>query len=854
MIAFDVARIREALEKAYQATDVSAENLDLITENVVEVLEVLHEDCEVMGLEHIQDVVEKELMKAGEYTVAKQYILYRQEHTEQRKEEQQDIKNKFEQNQLKVTKDDGSWEVFDIAKIRKTYDQVNTGYEELCPFAELETNLVKYLVDGIKTADIMKMLIKAAIDLISVDTIHWQFIAWRLLTSDLYKQSSRERNIAVQKLYSPESFLQLVEEYVEDQLYYQEFFDTYSKEDFLKAWAYIKPERDMDYGYTTLLMFKKRYLLNPNGIIKELPQHMYMAVAMFLAVPEKKEVRFTKAMEFYDVISTQKLSLATPTLMNSRRKFHQLSSCFVLTADDDLRWIYHTIENVAQLSKLWGWVGTYRWHIRSKGWYIRWVKWVSWGVMPWLKVLNDTAIAVNQLWARAGAVSVTTDIWHRDIYDYLDMQTETGDIRRKSFDLFPSVSIPDLFMQRVSEWAKRSLFDPKEILDVTGQRLEDLWGDEFAVFYTACENNPKLALKKEIDAKELFKIFLKSVVETGMPYVFFRDTVNKLNPNKHAGKVYSTQLCTEITQNMSAPKFVEEVEEDGTTAIKYTPGDAVVCNLSSINMAKVYTEDEMKKVIPTALRIMDNVIDMNYFPFKEAEITNLKYRSVWLWFLGLAEHLATNGFMYESEEAREHVDALFEKYAYHTIRWGVMLAKERGAYSLFKDSDRSKWLVMWKDKAWFDQNSKTDLDWTHLLSDLQKYGTRFSYHMSPAPNTSTANVVGTTAGLLPIYKKYYVYTDAVAPSVNVAPKLSKDNFWLYKEYVNMRMTEVIKMIATVQKRIDQSISFEWIIDPANTSPKDLYDYYFQARKQQIKTVYYVRSMTLDVKECVSCSG
>ncbi len=291
-------------------------------------------------------------MKAGEYEVAKQYILYRQERAEKRMATKETIKSKFEHRELNVMKDDGRLELFDISKIKRTYDQIIIGYEDLCPFEDLEKNLVKYLVDEIKTSDIMKMMVKAAIDLISVDNIYWQFIAGRLLTSDLYKQSSRQRGIAVKELYTPESFLQLVEEYVEGQLYYQDFLNKYSKEDFLKAGEYIKAERDMDYGYTTLLMFKKRYLLNPNGVIKELPQHMYMAVAMFLAVPEKQEERLAKALEFYDVISTQKLSLATPTLMNARRKFHQLSSCFVLTADDDLRGIYHTIENVAQLSKL----------------------------------------------------------------------------------------------------------------------------------------------------------------------------------------------------------------------------------------------------------------------------------------------------------------------------------------------------------------------------------------------------------------------------------------------------------------------------------------------------------------------
>jgi len=793
-------------------------------------------------------------MKAEKYDVAKQYIIYRQKHDEKREKERKMVKEKFEDHQLKVIKNDGSWEFFDIEKIKKVYERVALGLEEKCCFVDLEKNLTRYLVDRIKSKDIMKMLVKCAIDLISVDNIDWQLIAWRLLTIDLYKHASRERKISVDDLYKPESFADLVEEYVKNDLYYQQFLEVYSRKDFVEAGKYIDAKRDMDYGCTTLQMFKKRYLLNPNGVIKELPQYMYMAGAMFLAIPEKKEDRLGKAFEFYDITSQQKLSLPTPTLMNARRKFHQLSSCFKISVGDDLRSIYHSIENIAQISKFGGWVGTYRWNIRSKWGSIRWVKWVSGGILPWLKVVNDTAIAVNQLGARAGAVSVTNDVWHRDIHDYLYMQTETWDIRRKCFDIFPSVSIPDLFMKRVTEWWEWTLFDPKEILDVTWKKLQDFFGDDFEKFYIECENNENLELREKTMARDLFKVLLKSVVETWLPYVFFRDTVNKLNPNKHAGNVYSTQLCTEILQNMSETEFVEEVMDDGTVNIKYKPGDSVVCNIASLNMAKVNTEEEMKKVIPLSMRILDNVTTMSFFPFKEAELTAKKYRSVGLWFLGMAEYLATNGFMYESVKAREHIDQLFEKYAYYTVKASVDLAKEKWKYEVFEWSEWSKWIVMWKNKDWFEKNSKTDLNWTGLLQSMQENGLRNAYLFAPAPNTSTANVVWTTAGILPIYKKYYVYTDAVAPSVNVAPKLSKENFWLYKEYVNMKMPEVIEMVATVQKWIDQSISFEWIINPADTSPKDIYDYYFQAWRVGIKTVYYVRSMSLDVKECVSCES
>jgi len=261
----------------------------------------------------------------------------------------------------------------------------------------------------------------------------------------------------------------------------------------------------------------------------------------------------------------------------------------------------------------------------------------------------------------------------------------------------------------------------------------------------------------------------------------------------------------------------------------------------------------MKQIIPLSMRVLDNVISLNYFPIKEAELTAHKYRSVWLGFLGLSEYLATHQMMYDSQVAVDHVNHLFERYAYHVFSASKNLSKERWQYSVFPGSERSKGIIMWKDKRRFEQNSKYSNERSQLIDDIKAYGLRFSYHMSPAPNTSTANVVWTTAGLLPIYKKYFVYNDAVAPSVNVAPKLSQENMRFYKEYVNMKMPEVINMISTIQKRIDQAISFERIINPAEISPKDLYDYYFQGREQGLKTVYYVRSMSLEVKECVSCS-
>jgi len=858
IIPFDISRIERAIEKAFESLgNFDKVLVDSIAMKVLSDMEakLVGKEEKTLEIETIQDFIEKRLMQEGLYEVAKNYIIYRNTRSEKRERTKEKIEKKLENKTLKIIKSDGKKEVFDIEKVRETYKRVSYQLARTCPFEALEESLKKYIVDDMHTSDMSKMMIKSALDLISVENVSWQIIAWRLALIDLYKQASKTRGIAIKDIYKSKSYKALFDEYIEKWLYYKDFYKYYNDEDILKAGKKIQKENDLAYSYTTILMYKKRYLLNPNKIIKELPQEMYMSVALFLAIPEKKENRLALAFKIYEYCAEGKISLPTPTLLNARTNYHQLSSCFKLNVDDDLRSIYHNIENMAQISKFgWG-IGVYLWNIRSKGGSIRGVKWVSGGVNPWVKVINDTAIAVNQLGSRAGAISVTLDVWHRDIYDFLDLQTETGDIRRKAFDIFPAVTFPDLFMKRVENNENWTLFDPKEIKDLTWKSLQDLFGEEFEAFYIQCENNPNLELKESVPAKDLFKKYLKSTVETGMPYAFFRDTVNKLNPNKHAGNIYSTQLCVEICQNTSPSKFVwEKIDENGNIAIQYEPWESVVCNLASINVAKVHSDEDIDAVIPVAMQVLDNVIDLNFYPIKEAELTAMKYRSVGLGFLGLAEYLAVNKLAYDSEEARKKVDILFEKFAYRTLKSSQELAKEKGKYSLFDGSEWSKGKIFWKDEQWFLAHSHLKEKWKTLITDIKKTWLRFAYHLAPAPNTSTALVMGTTASILPIYKRYFIETNAFAPSINVAPNLSSDNFWYYKEYVNMNMEDVIDMVSVIYKWIDQSISFEWIINPQKVSPADLYSYYLRAWKEGIKTVYYVRGMSLEVEKCESCSG
>ncbi len=859
IIPFDRTRIERAIELACDAIGMTDKSfIPAVTDEVVKDLNNIYGEIfvnRVPTVEDIQDIVERELVKANFFDLAKSYIIYREERRKERAERHERLVREFEEKTLKVTKADGSKERFDVNKLRVVFDRASKGFEETCHFEDLMDSFKKNLVDDIKTSDIEALLVKTCVDLVTVENIAWQNIAARILLGGLYKKAIKNRGIDQKDIYSAAAYKAHFDDYIAKGLYYKEFYEYYSEADILEAGRHLSKETDESYEYTTIVSFIKRYLLNPNKIVRELPQEMYMSVALFLAVPEKKENRLALALKIYEHCSKQRISLPTPTLLNARTNYHQLSSCFKINVDDDLRGIYHAVENMAQISKFGGGVGVYLGNIRARGSAIRGVKGMSGGVNPWIKVVNDTAIAVNQLGSRLGAISVTLDIWHLDIYDFLDLQTETGDIRSKAFDIFPAVSIPDLFMKRLQADESWTLFDPHEVKSLYGKSLQDHFGEEFEAFYLELEQDERLTMKKAASAKEIFKKFLKTTVETGMPYVFFRDTVNRLNPNKHAGNIYSTQLCTEICQNTSSSKFIEETIEDGKIVLRYEPGDLVVCNLASVNVATVHEPKVIADVFPVLMRILDNVITLNYYPIQEAKRTSERYRSVGVGYLGLAEYLATRKIAYDTEEARQETDRLFERYAYHTYRASIDLAKERGTYELYQGSEYSKGILLGRNLAWYEKNTAFATEWRTLFADMKAHGVRFAYHTAPAPNTSTAGVVGTTAALLPIYKRYFVETNLSAPTIRVAPKLSKDNFWFYKEYIHMDMADVISLIAVVYKWVDQSISFEWMIDPSKVSPAQLYGYYVQAWEKEIKTVYYVRSLSGEVKDgCVSCSG
>jgi len=537
---------------------------------------------------------------------------------------------------MHVLKRNGQKEALDISKIRIAIGFACEGID-VDPI-ELELDAQIQFKDSISTKEIQQLLIRTAAEKVSPQTPQWQYVAARLLLYDLYKEVGHLRGYKVKdklngkyKPYNPDSFYQLVKTYAEKGIYGSYLLEEYTEEEFNTLSRYIDPDRDLLFNYTGIKVLVDRYLVrDEDGNVVELPQEMYMLIAMTLALPEKREERLKWAKTFYDLLSKHEISLATPTLMNARRTHTQLSSCFVLTVDDDLYDIFDNVQKAGQISKFAGGLGIYLGKIRATGAPIRKFKGASSGVLPVVKILNDVMIYVDQLGMRKGSASITLDIWHKDVLDFLEVKTNVGDERKKAHDIHPAISIPDLFMKRLKSRDKWTLFDPyycKNVKD--GKNLEDLYGEEFEKVYEKLERELPAYAKKEVPAFELWKRLLTVVFETGEPYIFFRDTANKLNPNKHCGMVYSSNLCHEIVQNMSTTQHIEDtLLEDGTIVHKKKSGDVVVCNLGSINLGKVYTKEDMERVVPVLVRMLDNVINMNYYAIKEAEYTNKRYRAI----------------------------------------------------------------------------------------------------------------------------------------------------------------------------------------------------------------------------------
>ncbi|MEN3034500.1 MAG: ribonucleoside-diphosphate reductase subunit alpha [Aquificaceae bacterium] len=760
-----------------------------------------------------------------------------------------------------VLKRGGEKEPMDISKIRVVIDFACEGLD-VDPL-ELEADARIQFREGISTKEIQALLIRTAADKISPSAPQWQYVAARLLLYDLYKEVGHQRNYEVKDKingsytpYRPDSLYENVLNLANRGIYGSYLLENYSKEEFDYLAGLIDAKRDLLFTYTGLKILADRYLVrNEEGFITELPQEMYLLIAMTLAIPEKKSERISYVKEFYELISNHEVSLATPTMMNARRPHTQLSSCFVLTVDDDLYDIFDNVQKAGQISKFAGGLGIYLGKIRAAGAPIRKFKGASSGVLPVVKILNDVMVYVDQLGMRKGSASITLDIWHRDIEDFLEVKTNVGDERKKAHDIHPAVSIPDIFMQRLLKDEYWTLLDPYYCKNVKGEKnLEDLYGEEFEEAYLKLEKSVPPDGKKTIKAFELWKRLLSVIFETGEPYVFFRDTANRLNPNKHCGIVYSSNLCHEIVQNMSASSHLEHSFEDGLIVHKKRPGDVVVCNLGSINLGKVYKNEDIKRVMPILVRMLDNVISMNFYAIKEAEWTNRRYRAIGIGVSNYHYRLAKEGIAFESQEHLDFADALFERIAYWAIDSSCELAKERGHYELFRGSEWEKGIFFGRSAEENSAISKNGFDWEELSKRVKQYGLRNGYLIALMPTGSTSLIVGATPSIDPIFSRFYKEENMSGILPQVPPEVDT-LYWHYKSAHQIDQTWVIRAAGIRQMWIDQAQSLNLFIDPDKVDGPTLSSLYQLAWQVGLKTVYYCRSKSItDIEECESCTS
>ncbi|MEK7432414.1 MAG: ribonucleoside-diphosphate reductase subunit alpha [Cyanobacteriota bacterium] len=727
---------------------------------------------------------------------------------------------------------------------------------------ELTHEFSKEYLESEDISKVLKTLITKALKLTSIDKfehLDWRIIASRLLLFYLYKESMETRGIEYNYENPPyNGYYEFLKEAIASNLYDNKITDVYTKEQIEEIAEEINYKYDLDFDFAGMNLLSERYLIKRNSKVFELPQDLFLSVSLLLAIPEPEETRMEMAKKFYHAIASRKISLATPIILNLRKPSGNLSSCFIGAMDDSLDSIYYTLDQIAQISKNAGGCGVNISRIRASGSNIREVKSASSGVMPWLKLINDTGIAVNQQGARAGAVTVALDIWHYDIDDFLHCQTENGDLRKKTFDIFPQIVIPDLFMRRVENNELWSLFDPNEAKVKYGIHLAELYGKEFEDKYTFLEKQD-LDLVKKVSAKELFKTFLKTVVETGMPYVTFKDTMNKYNPNKHCGMIGNANLCTESFSNFKPSDVKRKVIDDKLKIIskEVIAGELHTCNLISLNLALMDNYEEVDYYTRLNVRILDNTIDISTAPVLEAYKHNHEYRILGVGAMGLADWLVKNKKNYSN--GNDIVSALFERIAYSGIDESIDLAEKRGKYPKYEGSDWDNGVIMGKDEKWFLEN-ETSLGsniWQQLIGKLKTHGIRNGGLFAIAPNTSTSLLMGATASVLPIFNKFFI-DKASKGSVPVCPPfMSQETFWYYQENKNLDQNLIINMISEIQRWTDQGISMELYLNlNLDLKAKDIYDLYMNAWKKECKTVYYIRSIALKTTDegCISCAN
>lgn len=858
VVDFDPVRIRTAVEKAA----ISTNRHDLafvipLTDEVVKMLEEKLsrvEEPETPTVENIQDMVEKALMKDGFYEIAKAYILYREQQAEKR---QAELLEKMKKKELMVVKRSGQKEPFTTKKLQAAIERAVAGFEDVIDAAEVAEAAKRDLFDGISTTDIDKsvvMTMKARIE----KEPAYSYVTARMFLNSVYKEvfgeGLHQKNF--EKKYR-EMFAVNIAQGVEHERMSPDLH-SYDLQDLSD---YLQPDRDKLFTYLGIQTLYDRYFIHIGGRRIEAPQYFWMRVAMGLAMNDADKQ--SRAKEFYDVLSQMLYVSSTPTLFNAGTMHPQLSSCYLSTVNDDLGHIFKFIADDAQLSKWAGGIGNDWTNIRATGAHIKGTNGKSQGVIPFLKIANDTAVAVNQGGKRKGAMCAYLECWHLDVEDFLELRKNTGDERRRTHDMNTANWIPDLFMKRIQENKEWTLFSPSDVSD-----LHDLYGRAFEeryLQYEAMADQGKIKVFKRVKAADLWRKMLTMLFETGHPWINFKDPCNIRSPQDHAGVVHSSNLCTEITLNTSAE-------------------ETAVCNLGSINLTKFIHEGKLdqellQKTVRVAMRMLDNVVDINFYPTKEAETSNRRHRPVGLGIMGLQDALYQLDLPFDCDAAVKFSDESMEAISYYAIEASAELAKERGTYQSYKGSkwDRGIFPQDTIDLLEKERGEKIDcprhetMDWKKLRALVKEYGMRNSNCMAIAPTATISNISGSFPCIEPIYNNMYVKSNLSGEFTVVNEYLIEDlkklKLWneemseqikyydgsiqqieeipaklraKYKEVFEIGALWLVKHAAYRGRWIDQSQSLNIFV--RGVSGKELSEIYFTIWKMGLKTSYYLRTL------------
>ena len=875
VVSFEEDKIKIAVTKAFLANEsgnaAASERIhrkvEEITKDVQDIFKRRMPSGGTLHIEEIQDQVELQLMRSEEYIVARKYILYREERASERTKDTSQ-QTAIEAPAISVTKKDGSRVPLDINRLAAVVNHACEGLEDVSADSILKES-IKNLYDGVSISDMKSSLVMSSRTKVEQEP-NYSFVTARILLDELRSEALSFLGVAEESSHPEmkENYPKAFKAYIDKGIELEMLDPNLKTFDLDKLGAAIDHDRDYQFTYLGLQTLYDRYFIHYQDTRFELPQIFFMRVAMGLSAEE--ENREDRAIEFYRLLSSFDYMSSTPTLFNSGTLRPQLSSCYLTTIPDDLDGIFGAMKDNALLSKWAGGLGNDWSPVRALGSYIKGTNGKSQGVVPFLKVANDTAVAVNQGGKRKGAMCAYLETWHLDVEEFLDLRKNTGDDRRRTHDMNTANWVPDLFMKRVELGANWTLFSPGEapdLHDLTGLAFEKRYEE-----YEALAAEGKMDQHKTIPAKDLWRKMLTMLFETGHPWITFKDACNLRSPQQHVGVIHSSNLCTEITLNTSSDEIA-------------------VCNLGSVNLPQhmkdgVLDQEKVKRTVTTALRMLDNVIDINYYSVDTAKNSNLKHRPVGMGIMGFQDALYMQDTPYCSDAAIEFADRSMEVISYHAIAASSDLAKERGTYPSYDGSlwsqgifpkDSIEILEKNRGSEFLKVDRSETLDWDQLRAKVKKDGMRNSNVMAIAPTATISNITGVTQSIEPTYQNLYVKSNLSGEFTIVNPylvrKLKALNLWddvmindlkyfegslteisripddiktLFSTAFEVEPQYIVEAASRRQKWIDQAQSLNLYIGNANGKKLDLT--YRMAWYSGLKTTYYLRSIAATTTE------